>query len=244
MRIISCFIPDKTTRKNIRNYYNIIDNGKNNKFIVLDDAENVINTNSHKNLQIIFNGDNNVVTIHSSTIFRIPISLTLESQNNIYFGKRCGLTIDITSPLKNVDFHIGNNVYSNGTSFQLHDESGLKVHIGDNTMFSFDTIIRPSDGHTIYEKDSRKILNYPKAICIGKHCWIGMRAMILKGANIPSDSIIAAGAIVTENSSQKDTGGIFAGIPAKLIKENVNWDAKNTDFFDTNIENLNIGTNK
>lgn len=243
VRLLSCFIPSKSGRRKFRNIYfpTVVKNsGKNNHFIVLDDNENEINTDKHKNLHIIFNGDNNTVKVHASTLFRNEIILTLESDNNIFAGKNCGLTINITTPMKACNLYIGNNVYSNGTCINLHDEAGLSVHIEDDVMFSYDTTIRPSDGYTIYDVNNSKILNIPAGIKIGKHCWLGMRTTVLKGANIPPNSIIESNSVYTKgsNPSQKDfsgaSGGIFAGIPAKLIRTGVNWHGKHTDFFKDN----------
>ena len=241
IRLLSCFIPVKSARQRLRGICasTVVKNlGKNNRLIILDDNENEVKTDIHKNLKIIFNGDNNTVKVHASTLFRNEIILILESDNNVFFGKNCGLTINITTPMKACNLYVGNNVYSNGTCINMHDEAGLSVHIENNVMFSYDTTIRPSDGHTIYDIKTGKILNVPMGVVIGRHCWIGMKSTILKGANIPQNSILSAGAIYTRgsNSCQESLkgGGVFAGLPAKLIRAGVNWDVRHTDYFKEN----------
>ena len=57
-------------------------------------------------------------------------------------------------------------------------------------------------------------------IKIGNHVWIGQGATILKGVTIGNNSIIAAGAIVTKDIP---ANCIAAGVPARVIKEDVNW---------------------
>lgn len=59
-----------------------------------------------------------------------------------------------------------------------------------------------------------------KPVCIGNHVWIGQRAMILKGVSIGDGAIIAAGAVVTRDVP---AGCLAAGVPAKVIRKNVEW---------------------
>jgi acetyltransferase-like isoleucine patch superfamily enzyme/coenzyme F420-reducing hydrogenase beta subunit len=91
-----------------------------------------------------------------------------------------------------------------------------KITIGRDCTIARDVVIRDYDGHTI-ETPNYKIT---KPITIGNHVWIGNRAMILKGVTIGVGAIVAAGSIVTKDVP---SGVIVAGMPAKIIKENVIW---------------------
>ncbi len=91
-----------------------------------------------------------------------------------------------------------------------------KIYIGKGCTIARDVIIRNYDAHTI-EKDGFQIA---EPITIGNHVWIGNRAMILKGVKIGDGAIIAAGAIVTKDVPARS---IAAGVPAKVIKENISW---------------------
>lgn len=91
------------------------------------------------------------------------------------------------------------------------------ISIGDWTVISEDVIIRDSDNHDILSEGYIK----SKPIKIGNHVWIGMNATILKGVTIGDGAIIAAGAVVTKDVPPKTLVG---GIPAKVIKENVEWE--------------------
>ena len=91
-----------------------------------------------------------------------------------------------------------------------------KIIIGKDCTIARDVVIRDYDGHTIELPD----YEISKPITIGEHVWIGNRAMILKGVTIGDGAIIAAGALVTKNVPK---GSIVAGIPAKVVKENVKW---------------------
>ena len=94
-----------------------------------------------------------------------------------------------------------------------------KITIGDGAIIATQVIIRDNDAHTVvYQDGSSNALSKP--INIGKHVWIGTRAIILKGVNIGDGAVIAAGAVVTKDVPERT---IVAGIPAKVIKENVTF---------------------
>jgi len=52
---------------------------------------------------------------------------------------------------------------------------------------------------------------------IHDRAFIGMRALILDGAVVESDSMVAAGAVVTPNKVVP-TGELWAGAPAKFMR--------------------------
>lgn len=55
---------------------------------------------------------------------------------------------------------------------------------------------------------------------IGNKVWIASGAMILRGVTIGEGAIIAAGAIVSKDVPARC---MVAGVPAKVVKENVYW---------------------
>lgn len=91
-----------------------------------------------------------------------------------------------------------------------------KIFIGEGCAIARDVIIRDYDAHSI----NLSGYQIAKEIQIGNHVWIGNRAMVLKGVKIGDGSIIAAGAIVTRDVP---SGCIVAGVPAKIVKQNVSW---------------------
>ena len=96
--------------------------------------------------------------------------------------------------------------------------AGDVVEIGEGATIGRDVVIRSFDGHTICQEGYK----VSEPIKIGKHVWIGQGATILKGVSIGDGAIIAAGAIVTKDVPSEC---IAAGIPAKVMKENVRWKA-------------------
>lgn len=95
---------------------------------------------------------------------------------------------------------------------------GDTVEIGEGATIGRDVVIRSFDGHTICVDGYR----VSEPIIIGKHVWIGQGATILKGVTIGAGAIIAAGAVVTKDVPAKS---IVAGVPAKVVKDNIDWKA-------------------
>jgi acetyltransferase-like isoleucine patch superfamily enzyme/coenzyme F420-reducing hydrogenase beta subunit len=91
-----------------------------------------------------------------------------------------------------------------------------KITIGKDCTIARDVVIRDYDGHTIELPD----FNIAEEIVIGEHVWIGNRAIVLKGVTIGDGAIIAAGSIVT---TDVPSHCIVAGVPARVVKENINW---------------------
>lgn len=88
------------------------------------------------------------------------------------------------------------------------------ITIGDDVAISHNVTILDSDFHNIEGVENSA------PVKIGDHVWIGTKVTILKGVSIGNGAIIAAGAVVTDNVPEKV---LVAGVPAKVIRENVEW---------------------
>lgn len=119
----------------------------------------------------------------------------------------------------NAHIIIRNNTKINGG---VEIVSLKKIEIGEDCLFAEGIIVRDNDGHKFGEagKVSDELEN--KEIKIGNHCWIGQRAMVLKGVTLADNVVVGAGAVV---SGSFPSNVAVAGIPAKIIKENVSWSA-------------------
>ena len=93
-------------------------------------------------------------------------------------------------------------------------ECADRIEIGKETIVSSDVRISDTDIHTIQGHVSTS------PIIIGRHVWIGRSSQILKGVHIGDNAVIAAGAVVT---SDVPANTIVAGVPARIIKTDVNW---------------------
>lgn len=131
------------------------------------------------------------------------------------------LHIDFTT---NCTINIGDNC-TIGTLDILIDTPNITINIGNDCLIGFGVTIRSGDGHTIYDINSKLILNHPdKQIIIGDHVWIGRNVSILKNAAISSNTIVGMNSVVTKKFASENC--ILAGIPAKIVKNGVNWSIK------------------
>ncbi len=105
---------------------------------------------------------------------------------------------------------IGKNVFFN-SGCRMQDQGG--VTIGDGTLIGHNVVLATIN-HDI--DPSKRSNMHPRPIHIGKSVWIGANATVLPGVTIGDGSIIAAGAVVT-NDVPANT--VVGGVPAKIIKQ-------------------------
>ncbi|MDO5859818.1 acyltransferase [Methanobrevibacter sp.] len=172
------------------------------------------------NSNIFVHGENNIlvceegVTLNNSRIdFHQDNSVLYLSSNSHPYNVTISLNKDSAC-------YIGKNNYFNGTTFIIASES-KNIVIGRDCLFSYNVVIRTSDGHGIYSTESKKRMNYAKSIFIGDHVWFGQNVFVLKGTQIHSGSVIGAGSVLSNKLVQSNV--TFAGNPARLTKENTFW---------------------
>lgn len=106
---------------------------------------------------------------------------------------------------------LGHDVYLNQ---QVFIEAMAPVSIGDGCALGMQVMILTS--HHPIGADGRWGGTEGRPVTIGDHVWVGARATILPGTTIESDVVIAAGAVVT---GRCESGGVYAGVPARRIRE-------------------------
>ena len=149
-------------------------------------------------------------SIHSKETMKLRIdedakliingTVSFFTNTNIHIGKNAVLSID-------------DGTYINeGTKISIK----TKCSIGKNCAISNDVTILDSDFHTIIDDNSTDT-----GVIIGNHVWIGADATILKNVKIGNDCIIGAKSVVLKDVPD---GCIVVGNPARIIRQNVNWE--------------------
>lgn len=103
---------------------------------------------------------------------------------------------------------IGNNTYLNGGCI----ECSHHISIGNDCAIA--------DGVRIMDNSWHAIEDASKDVIIGNKVWLATNALIMPGVTIGEGAIVAAGAVVTKDVPARC---MVAGLPAKVIKENVDW---------------------
>lgn len=98
--------------------------------------------------------------------------------------------------------------------------SSRAITIGARCAISWGTQLLDDDYHTLRSDGPVRPKSLP--IVIGNHVWIGNKSMILKGARIPDGCVVAANSVVTGQFNEPNC--ILAGIPARVISRDVEWD--------------------
>lgn len=149
------------------------------------------------NTSIQVSGDNSKIVIEDEVRFMGPCRIIVGSGSTLIIRKNAGVR---------------------GVEFNLN---GALIEVGELCMFSYGITLRNHDSHKIINPIDGSMLNPPKDIILGKHVWIAQNATVLKGCQIGDNSVIGFGAIVTKGCN---AGSIMTGCPAKVVKENINWD--------------------
>lgn len=174
-------------------------------------------------------GSNNYIKFYEGTIFE-NCSIMIGSNNHISIGKSqykiCNLKIHTNNFVR---CSIGENFTCLGCEIRLQEDK-TEVTIGNECMFSKEITFYPTDGHAIYDYETKKILNLGKPIHIGNHVWIGRRVSILKGVSISDNSIVGIGSIVTKQFLEENV--IISGIPARIIKRKVCWQREPPELYE------------
>lgn len=219
-RFIKCFI--KEHRKLAALGYKIYNRLPFNNRIRGRQGNRIEDKGIMKNCRITFLGKNNVLE------FRVGTSLwdcsfhISGNHNHIIFAQDVfGKQVDLCTE------DDGNCIFvDEGTSFagaiHLACIEGSRITIGKNCLFSSEIVFRSGDSHAVTDLEGNRI-NPARDIVFGDHIWVGHRALVNKGVHIGNDNIIGTGAIVTKSILQSNC--VIAGVPARVLKTGVNWDA-------------------
>jgi acetyltransferase-like isoleucine patch superfamily enzyme len=161
-----------------------------------------IQNGSYKRVKIGINGNNNSIFIEKGVYIR-NLHIIISGDNHKIF--------------------IGKNTEIGGCQIVCCGEDS-NVTISKDCLLASNIEMRTCDGHAIYQDG--KIINNSKDITIDEHVWIAQNVKILKGVKICRDSVVGINSLLTSNLFKSNV--IIGGIPAKIIKENINWSKEST----------------
>ena len=117
---------------------------------------------------------------------------------------------------KNATIELGKNFYCNKNCYLRSSEN---IKFGDDCSLGWNVQLNDNDGHLV--KYNGKTSKQKGSITIGNHVWLTSNTIVTKDVNIADGCIVAQGGIVTKSITEPNS--LVAGIPAKVIKNNVEW---------------------
>ena len=94
------------------------------------------------------------------------------------------------------------------------------ITFGRNVLLGWNIVFRDSDGHLIIENGEPRPVEGD--IQIGDHCWICSESHVLKNSRLGNDCVLGYSSLLTHEFDGDNK--LYVGRPAKLIKENIEWE--------------------
>ena len=239
VNILCAFIPQKQKRDMFRRrilskkkWPNMLICGEDNKIMLLDaNGASLPCRKPVPELKIYVQGKRNKIIFHEPLPTFRNSNITLVGDDNIIeIGSspyRCDdLNISCKWPCNKRLIKIGDDFSCGRTEIAINEDNAIFT-VGNDCNFSNFIEIR-TDGHAILDQ-SGNVINSKCDIKIGNHCWVGTRCMILKEAHLPDNCILGAGSLL--NKKHNDKNCVYAGIPAKKVKEKIYWERENASIY-------------
>lgn len=121
----------------------------------------------------------------------------------------------IVTRVKGAEIHIGNRVGISGAT--IYARKGITI--GDDTNIGGNVKILDNDFHPIDPEARRKDIKEQigtRPVKIGRNCFVGCNALILKGTVLGDNCVVGAGAVV---SGIFEDNSVIAGNPARVIRK-------------------------
>lgn len=145
---------------------------------------------------------------YNRTVWQVSGQITIEGER-IDIGRGSSLCVSGKC-------YFGNHFAITGKSTIICRKS---IIFGYGVLISWDALLMDTDYHTIINEQGM-VINEEKPIIVGDNVWIGCRATILKGTSIPSNSVIAAGSVIS--GSMEEENCIYTS-ERKTLKRNITW---------------------
>ena len=219
-----------------------------------DDFGNTIEGNGCTIGKIVFRGCNNHIYIGEGVKKTEKLVFDLVANSHIRIEDECvindsvlievkgvlgysHLNIRQACRLSNAFFRIYNNTFESSIeigdcctferNLEMHANSGKKIIIGRDCMFSHDVELWAGDGHSVFDVSTGKNINASTGkdsisdkIVIRDHVWVAKGAFIMHGTDIGSGSIVGARSVVKKCFPNNCS---IAGNPSKIVRKDIAW---------------------
>jgi acetyltransferase-like isoleucine patch superfamily enzyme len=144
------------------------------------------------------------------TLLALAENSRMETQGNVVIGSGTHVVVG-----KNARLTLGEEVViSSRTRIVCREQ----ITIGRDTGIAWGCLLMDTDHHALVVDGRPRPINAP--ITVGERVWVGAEVKILKGVTIGDGAVIAAGSVVV---SDVPAHALVGGVPARLIRENVEW---------------------
>jgi acetyltransferase-like isoleucine patch superfamily enzyme len=112
-----------------------------------------------------------------------------------------------------------------GADFNMTAESTIvcadQITFGRDCLLSWDILVMDTDEHPLYDKEGMRI-NPNRPIRVGDHVWIGCKCVLLKGAEVPDNTVVAAGTLLSRAFEGENQ--VIGGNPPAILRQEVRWE--------------------
>ena len=188
--------------------------------VLIKRGGNLFPYKNKKGLTLICKGKGNRIVIEEPIEFSGCFISLSGNENTVEIKKSEHILFNFSVYAdSNSKLNVGGNFSCASVDISLRHSKGVKI--GEDCMCSDGVMILANDGHPIVDAQTGEVLNEGGTIEIGNHVWLGRKSIICKNTKIADNSIVGTRAVVTKEFNEENVA--LAGIPAKIVKQNINW---------------------
>jgi len=130
--------------------------------------------------------------------------------------KACGFPVERSWVMAHCFFGANTVTIGRGAfvNYECFFDGSAPIAIGRKAFLAMRVTVLTGT-HELGPSDQRAGSNEPGPVVIGDGAWIGANVTILPGVTVGEGCVVAAGAVVSRDC---EPNGVYAGVPAELVK--------------------------